>query len=281
MLTQLKETDFEKYVEFAYSLALDLTSSGYPTYADGIKTKKEFIDRARLAFIRENENILLYERNGQVCGWIHYYYLAADQYLDTCSFCILEGMGEAIAEFLAFARVHFPGSELYLGFPEENTEAVMALESGGYPRIEESYNDVMDLTTYEPALDCPDIIPVTRKNYDLFRGLHSAETDMYWNSDRLLADIDRWTIYLYQQNGAAAGAIYFTGGPILSEIFGIDFPGGYDAKVYRRLVTKALNEAKRNHIRSMVFFNEERGQADALGLGFHCISKYVCYRIAL
>ena len=74
MLTRLKESDFEKYAEFAYSLALDLTSSGYPTYADGIKTKEEFINRSRIAFARENEDILLYERDGQVCCWIHYYY---------------------------------------------------------------------------------------------------------------------------------------------------------------------------------------------------------------
>lgn len=47
------------------------------------------------------------------------------------------------------------------------------------------------------------------------------------------------------------------------------------------LVTKALNEAKRNDVRYMVFFNEDEEQADALKLGFHCVSKYVCYRIEL
>ena len=283
MLTLLRESDFEKYAEFAYTLALDLTSSGYPTYTDGIKTKEEFIGRSRAAFAREDEGILLYEQDGRVCGWIHYYYLPADQYLDTCSFCISEGMGGAVSEFIAFAREHFPGSELYLGFPKENAEAVAALEAGGYPRIEESYNDVMHLARYELVPDCPDIIPVTRENFEPFRRLHSqqADTDMYWNSDRLLADIDNWAIYLYQRDGAAAGAIYLKKDPVLSEIFGIDFPGDYDSGVYRLLVTKALNDAKRNNVRYMVFFNGDEEQADALGLGFHCVSGYVCYRIEL
>ncbi len=279
MLTQLKESDFEKYAEFAYSLALDLTRSGYPTYTDGIKTKEEFMNRSRIAFARENEDILLYKRDGQVCGWIHYYYLPADQYLDTCSFCILEGMGEAIKEFIAFAQASFPGSSLYLGFPKENTEAMAALEA--YPCIEESYNDVMYLDKYEPAPDCPDIIPITRENYTLFHKLHTQHTDMYWNADRLLADIDNWTIYLYQRNGVPAGAIYLKNDPILSEIFGIDFPGSYDAEAYRLLVTKVLNDAKRNNVRYMVFFNGDEEQADALGLGFHCVSEYVCYHIEL
>ncbi len=102
-----------------------------------------------------------------------------------------------------------------------------------------------------------------------------------WTSERLLEDIDNWTIYLYWRDGVAAGAVYFTGDSILSEIFDIDFPGDYDAKVYRLLVTKALNEAKRNNVRYMVFFNEDEEQADTLELGFHCVSKYVCYRIEL
>lgn len=276
MLTQLKESDFEKYAEQAYALAMDLTSSGYPTYADGIKTKDDFMKRARTAFIRENEDILLYERDGYVCGWIHYYFLPEDQYLDTCSFCVSDGMGEAIQEFIAFARKRFPGSKLYLGFPKENIEAVAALTAGGYPCIEESYNDVINLAEYEPAPDCPDIVPVTRENYGLFRELHSRETDMYWNVDRLLADIDNWKIFLYQRDKVTAGAIYFTNNPDLSEIFGIDFSNGYDAGVYRLLVTKALNEAKRNHVKHMVFFNGDESQSDALQVGFRCVSMYEC-----
>lgn len=97
MLKRLKEQDFDRFVGLAYELALDMTKSGYPTYADGIKTKNDFIDRARKAFSRDNEEILLFERDGKVAGWIHYYYLPKDRYLDTCSFCVAEGMREALA----------------------------------------------------------------------------------------------------------------------------------------------------------------------------------------
>ena len=70
---------------------------------------------------------------------------------------------------------------------------------------------MMFLAKYEPVPDCPDIVPITRENYEPFGKLHSRHMDMYWNSERLLEDIDNWTIYLYWRDGVAAGAIYFTG----------------------------------------------------------------------
>jgi len=53
MLIKLKEQDFDKYIDFAYALALDLTKSGYPTYTDGIKTREDFIRQSRRAFTNE------------------------------------------------------------------------------------------------------------------------------------------------------------------------------------------------------------------------------------
>lgn len=42
MLIKAELKDIEKYGDMAYSLALDPTKSCYPTYKDGIKTKKVF-----------------------------------------------------------------------------------------------------------------------------------------------------------------------------------------------------------------------------------------------
>ena len=46
MLRVLEEKNFDQYIDFVYSLALDQTKSVYPTYTDGIKTKGDFIARA-------------------------------------------------------------------------------------------------------------------------------------------------------------------------------------------------------------------------------------------
>lgn len=202
MLKKLQEQDFDRYVDFAYQLALDMTKSGYPTYDDGIKTKDDFVARARESFSTDNEEILLFEQNGATAGWIHYFYLPEDRYLDTCAFCIASGMKEALNEFIAFAREHFPGSELYLGFPGENTEAAAVLEAGGFDCIEESYNNAIDFEGYVLQPEDEGILPITRENYELFSALHSqTDYDMYWNSARILEAIDRWMIYVYAARG--------------------------------------------------------------------------------
>lgn len=283
MLKKLREQDFGRYVDFAYQLALDMTKSGYPTYADGIKTKDDFVARARKAFSADNEEILLYEQEGKTAGWIHYYYLPEERYLDTCAFCIAFGMKEALAEFIAFAQEHFPGSELYLGFPKENTEAAAALESQGFNCIEESYNDVMDFEDYVLQPEDTGIFSVTRENYELFSALHCQnDCDMYWNSARILDAIDRWRIYMCLRNGKAAGAIYYMDDTFVPEIFGVDFPDDiYNKDVYRALLTAALNDCKRRGAKHMIFFNEGESQTDAVACGFRCVGGYMCFKKVL
>ena len=61
LLRRCSETEFERYADFAYELASDLTKSGYPTYCDGIKTKDMFLERARKAFACEEEQMVLFE----------------------------------------------------------------------------------------------------------------------------------------------------------------------------------------------------------------------------
>lgn len=285
MLRKLEEEQFDTYVDFAYGLALDVTRSGYPTYTDGIKSRDDFVMRARRAFSRDNEEILLYERDGKVKGWIHYYHLREDRYLDTCSFCVAEGMEDAVAEFVSFAHANFPGDELYLGFPKENREAVAALEALGFARIEESFNDALDFDAYSLRPESADIVLITRDNYQLFSALHAqVEDDMYWNSKRILQDMDEWRIFVLLREGKPAGAIYYFvfDDRSMDEIFGVDFADGvFDGGVYRELVTAALNDEKRRGVRHMVFFNDGESQSDALACGFRCVGEYVCYKMTL
>lgn len=67
MLRTLKPEEFEKYAEYAYSLALDMSRSSYPTYADGIKTREDFMSKAKRGISGDpNTEILLFESKGRV-----------------------------------------------------------------------------------------------------------------------------------------------------------------------------------------------------------------------
>lgn len=284
MLRPLEEKEFERYAEASYALALDPTRSGYPTYTDGIKTREDFMERSKKAFSRENEGILLYERDGAVRGWIHYYRLPEDRYIGTCSFCIGEGMYDAVCEFVEHARRHWSGNELFLGFPRENTEAAAALAALGFEIIEQDYNDAIDMASYVPRPTSPDVIAINGENYSLFAPLHSQHEDMYWNSERIAQTLDQWKIYAAVKDGVVLGAIYFQiwEDRSMDEIFGVDFKDGiYDGEVFRSLLTVVLNEEKRRGAGHLVFFNDEESQADALACGFRCVGEYVCFKSAV
>ena len=111
MLRILEEKEFDKYIDFAYELATNPTKSGDPSYADGIKTKERFVKRARKAFEREEEDILLLVQDDSVKGWIHYCHLEEDNYVGTYAFCIEENMAEAIDEFAELVQSRYPTCE--------------------------------------------------------------------------------------------------------------------------------------------------------------------------
>ena len=173
MLRRCSETDFERYADFAYELASDLTKSGYPTYCDGIKTKDMFLERARKAFACEEEQMLLFESEGRIQGFILMYWLPKDRYLSTSLFLTNTETEEALSEFLAYAKDKFKGYDLYLGFPAENQSAVNYLERQGFTCIEDDYNNTAYLEHLIPAVDNKEVLKIGRENYTRFRLLHS------------------------------------------------------------------------------------------------------------
>lgn len=281
MLRVCTEHEYASLVDFVYALALDRTKAGYPSYSDGMKTREMFEERSRKAFSRDNEEILLFEYDGAVEGWIHYYALPADDYLSTVSFSILSHTEQALAEFLEYAGEHYRGYELYLGYSIENTKAISFLEHNGFVCIEKSYNNTVFFDRYRPLAADDRVVRITRENYESFRVLHSSvEGDMYWNSDRIYADIDNWMILVRLRNGEPAGSVYYiTDDDGWFEIFGIDLIDGvFDADVFYGLLSAALNTAKECGGKYMTFFCGEEEQKIVSRVGFECIDQYVCYK---
>ncbi len=283
MLRILEEDEFDKYIDFAYELATDPAKSGYPSYADGIKTKERFVKRARKAFELDEEDILLFEKDDSVKGWIHYCHLEDDNYAGTYAFCIEEGMEEVIDEFTELVQSQYPACELYLGFSKKNAEAINEFKKLGFECIEESYNDILDFRKYDVRSDNSHVIRICADNYELFSDIHSQHDDsgMYWTSQRIKEALDKWCIFVYLQDDKAIGAIYFmiSDDKIVDEIFGIDFLSeSYDSEVFKALLTSVLNYEKNRGVEYMIFFNDEETQKDTCECGFKCIDEYVCLK---
>lgn len=275
------ESEYRKYADYVYELALDQSKSGYPTYCDGIKTKAMFLDRSEKAFSRDTEELLLFEHEGIVEGWIHCFWLPEDRYLSTVSFNIESHTEQALGEFLELAQTRFGGYDLFLGYSKDNKKAVNFLSANGFERIEEDYNNTAFLDDFEPVAISSHLIRITKENFELFRELHSKlEGGMYWNSDRIDADMDNWIIFVSIDGGETLGSVYYrmvNNGWF--EIFGIEMKDNlFDPTIFRELLGKALNSAKELGGKYMTFFCDEEGQEIAGRLGFRCVGEYVCYQ---
>ena len=281
MLNSCTEQEFRKYVDRVYEIALDQSRSGYPTYSDGIKTKEMFIERAGKAFQRDTEEILLFEYESKVEGWIHYYRLPEDNYLQTVSFNIAVHTEQALEEFLTYVGERFKGDDVFLGFSTKNIKAINYLAAHGFERIEESWNNTLYFDRYRKVPEGCGIVRIDKENYAAFRELHSeVEGDMYWNSDRIYEDIEHWMIFVKIEDGQTLGCVYY----MLDddgwfEIYGLDMKGGrFDPKLFRELMGKALNAAEEINGKYMTMFCEAEEQPYIGEFGFECVGGYVCYK---
>lgn len=107
MLRKPKKDEFEEYSERAYVLALDPSKSSFPSYADGIKTKEDFLAVAKRGF--ENEEIYIFEHGGEMRGWIHFYVLKKDRYIGLEAFETDGFEKEQFAEFVALLKEKIHG----------------------------------------------------------------------------------------------------------------------------------------------------------------------------
>lgn len=256
--------EFEEYSERAYVLALDPSRSSFPSYADGIKTKEDFLAIAKRGFESENEEIYIFEHGGEMRGWIHFYVMKEDKYISLEAFETDGFEKEQFADFVALLKEKYTGYEVTAGFPSQNERAVSAAIENGFEIIEESAVNILFFSNYEPQPESGRVEPLTKNNLAVFAKLHD-KVEMYWNTKRLTEAYfggDKWRIYLTEKDGKAA-AIYFVYAENIAEIFGLDFSDGFDGTAAEELLTAALNEAKKNvSAKAMYWFTEDERETE-------------------
>lgn len=278
MLIQATKKDIETYGDFAYTLAMNQTRSCYPTYTDGIKTKEEFLANALKGVTKNEWELLLFLMDDKVEGWIQYYWIPEDKYLQLYFCNIHKGIEQALKELLQWLKERFFGYTLYFGFPESNTDAICFLIKNEFLCIEEAWNHVFFFEEYIPLAENDTITIVNRENFEDFRAVYHPTEKTYWNCDRILEKLDEWIIFLSYQEGVPIGTVFLQGKKEDCEIFGVAFANDkYKEDMFRLMLVTALNYCKRNGTKYMTFFCEEYMQNVVMELGFRYIGKYVLY----
>lgn len=272
MLTKITKNEFDRYVDFAYDLAMDLTKTSFPLYTTGIMGKSDFINRSKKALKSDREEILLFIKNNIVEGWIGYYFINEDKYIGISSILVRNGYDEALEELLIYWKQHFLGYKWDIYFPEENKTALTYMQSKGYLEKSKEVVDVLFFNNYNLRAEDNHIISINKNNFDYFRKLHSkCEEGMYWTSNKMLESIGDWEIFVYVEGNKPLAAIYYTSyGNKDLEIFGIDtVDKEYDSEIIKALMISCLNKGKVNGARSMLFFNDKQIHEVIEKLGFN------------
>lgn len=278
MLINAQPHDILKYGDFIYSLALDQAKSCYPAYADGIRSKEDFIAAAQKNIDIETSELLLFLSDNTVEGWIGYFWIPDEHYLQLNMCNINRETQQALAELLESLKNRFTGYALYFGFPGDNTDAVRFLQENGFACIEEDWNYSFFFEHYEPLPENKNTVRINRDNFDDFRAVYRTDEETYWNCDWILENLNDWLIYVYYQNSTPVGTVALKGNAAYYEIFGIESAdGSYQEEVCRALLITALNHCKCTGAKYMTFFCEEGYRKLVQDLGFTCIGKYVCY----
>lgn len=276
MLTRLKEAEFDRYASWAYGLATTAEHASYPSYRDGIKTCEEFMARARRSFT--DEEVLLFRHNGEVCGWIQWYAIPEENYAMTVSFLVKDHAEEAAREFVAHVAQMHPGATLDIGLDGANAQAAAALQKRGFTLLENAVNHTIFFDQYQPVPMPEGVTLMTAADESDFRRLHNSP-DMYWNAERILADLPNWKVYLHRQQGAAVAALVCRAGD-WPEVFSVDFGGGdFLPESYRAMMAACLNDIHASGHSHMSYFEEEEHVLPILAaLGFQRVGRYLAYR---
>lgn len=237
-----------------------------------------FFKAAERAIAKETYELLLFGIDGKVEGWISYYWIPEDRYLQLYEFNINRGTKQALAELLKTIETKFAGYTAYFGFPGDNQEAIHFLSEHGFQCIEQDWNHsfFFDGYTAKEHDDC--IEKIFRYNFDKFRRVYHEDPDTYWNADRIFETIDDWTIFVYNQADQPIAAVFLTGKDGYYEIYGSEFADEvFNESVFRELLTASLSECKRLDAKYMTYFCAEDEKSVLGELGFQCVGQYVLY----
>lgn len=274
MLKPLSPADFDRFIDWAYELAMDRTRSGYPTYTDGVKTKADFVRREREGLERDDEELLLACHDGRITGWIHWYALPAERYAAACAFLTASHTAETLAAFENHVAARCCGFTLSIGFPEENSAACQWAQEHGFALEDDLVDTACRLESAAWQSDIPHVKAVTKEDFEAFRRLHDT-ADMFWTSERMLQAWDRWRVFLYVRDGQALAAAYMMTAGDLPELFGLD--GDPDEPIRRELISACLRSVHDQGRRRLVYFCTREETPLLRSMGFSINGVYRGY----
>lgn len=277
MLIRATFEDIIEYGDFVYRLAIDPTKSCYPSYSDGIKTRSDFFASAEQAVTKDTSELLLFFIDGIIEGWLSFYWIPEEKYLQLNAFNIDYGAEQALDELIGMLETKFTGYTAYFGFPGDNLAAINFLAEHDFKCIEQDWNHSFFFEGYTARGCSSRVEKISRDNFDRFQMIYRAGPETFWNADRILETLEDWTIFVYGRATPLA-AIFFRGNGGYYEIYGSVFADDvFREDVFRDLLKAALDECYRLGANYLTYFCGDDEKLILHESGFRCVGRYVLY----
>ena len=276
MLRTVRPEELDGLIAAFWPVALDLTRSAYPTYADGVKTPADFASAVTRAWAEDWGEVLVHVRDGADNALV--VLDAVDDAYVSLHICLTRAhQPECLAEVLAYLRQRHAGKTLWLGFAPENWDMLAFVRRNGFRLLDNSVNWNIPLERWQRREPERLVMPVCKDNYDAFSALWTDE-GMYWNAGRIAESMARWLLFVTADGLGAAACMRDAR---LPEIFGFQYRDGYDEAVHRALLTACLNAAAEADAGHLTYFAAPEETAVMTALGFRRVSAYQCYEMML
>lgn len=273
----------EEVIDFAWELSQNNLHASYPRM-ESMKRLKKLIKEAISA---DNDNVIACYNQDALCGLCTYFWKEDEKYAQTTLFLIRGNYDQTADELIDYLSKQLAGYELLIGLPFSNENANHYFKKKNIECIESSI--VTNLCNLEAPLsqnhNC--IKKVTKDNFDeyaIFHDKHALPIGMYYNSQNLKKDIDRFQVFAFRKDGIIHGSIFTSANKYLSDVVGLFIDEEYknigiESILINEMLVQLYNEF--GSVKEILFFIGEDCPEDlnlALNAGFKIKEKYKCYK---
>ncbi len=281
MIREIKDSD--EVSDFVLRLCGKTTRASYPRFLD----EERIQDEMDKAITLDHMQLIASYCNNRLLGVCAYYWIEKEKYAQSTIF-LIDGDYEIVAnEIFNHIESELKGYKFLMGFPKENVKALEWLQKKEMTCIESS------LVTHRKNINTINveaseaISSITKDNFESYSKFHDSfalEEDMYYHSETLFKDIDRFVTMIYKDQGEIVASIFASDGQDLTDIVGLFIKDAYKNKgievlLLKTLLSKLIN--KHCSIGEVLFFIDDDNAEEltiALEADFVIKESYRCYQ---
>lgn len=276
----------EEVLEFAYEMSIDNRYASYPRILEKEKVRNEL----EKSLLKTNNVLLAYYEENRLLAICQYFYIEDEKYSQTV-FLLVKGQHEKVIDsFIDYIGQELKGYDLLIGLPSGNEKTIKYFRDRKIPSDEESMVTKLVGLNGLAYKKVKEISEIKRENFECYRSFHdkyALPRDIYYKSENLYREIDKFRILVFKDQDEIRASIFFHGSKEIAEVYGIFLDEKYrKQELIESLLDQMLRELSREfgRVEEVVYFIDKGDDVElrgAMKIGFDLVEEYEMYRLKL